>query len=151
MTANSYELRRCIKEKDLNPIHHIREMVLFSAQLTRVKYNRHHPDDQNPNHHNFLFLKNNKPIGTTRLDFIRPNEAAVRLVAILPNYQNQGNGTAMLNALESYAKEQGITKLVTNSATAAVKFYQAHGYVQQKWDDPGEGSSQATIQMIKLI
>ncbi len=142
-----FELRRCMKEEDLVLIHEIRETVLFQNR----NYNRHHADDRMPNNHNFLFFLNGTPIGTVRLDFLNTLEAAVRLVAILPAYQRQGIGSKMLQAIESYAQEHQIRKLVTNARLGAQGFYAIHGYSIESWIDPGEDSSCPTVGMTKNL
>lgn len=128
-------------------MHEIREKVLFSSG----NYDRHHSDDMNPDHHCFIFLLDETVVGTVRLDFLTPQEAAVRLVAILPEYQGQKIGSKMLNDVEKYATQQGIIKLVTNSAVNAKKFYEAIGFISENWIDPGEGTSQPTIPMVKHL
>src|SRR5260221_3645445 len=99
---NEFDFIRCNDEKSFSQMHKIREKVLF----TSGKYDRHHPDDNNPNHHCFILLLKNIPVATVRLDFINPHEIAVRLVAVLPDYQGQKIGSRMLNAVEDYAKQK---------------------------------------------
>jgi predicted acetyltransferase len=142
---NSFKLVRCDNEESLSHMHEIREKVLF----TSGKYDRHHPDDSNPNHHCFIFLLNNIPVATVRLDFINSQETAVRLVAVLPEYQGQKIGSRMLNAVEDYVKQKGITRLVTNSAIDAKKFYESIGFIAENWVDTGEGISRSTTPMVK--
>lgn len=142
-----FKLVRCNNERSLSPMHEIREKVLFAPG----EYDRHHPDDRNPNHHCFLFLLENKPVATIRLDFINSHDAAVRLVAVLPEYQGKKIGSKLLKAVEDYARGKGIHKLVTNAALAAKKFYENIGFVSENWIDPGEGISQPTIPMVKKL
>lgn len=61
-----FKLVHCDNQNLLHEMHNIRERVLF----TDGKYDRHHPDDTNPNNQCFVFLLNDKPIATVRLDFI---------------------------------------------------------------------------------
>jgi GNAT superfamily N-acetyltransferase len=144
---NTFKLVRCDNDESFSQMHAIREKVLF----TSGQYDRHHPDDINPNHHCFIFLLNAQPVATVRLDFINPHEVAIRLVAVLPEYQGQKIGSKMLNAVEDYAKQKGITKLVTNSAIDAKKFYEAIGFKAENWIDKGEGMSAPTIPMVKEL
>lgn len=96
-------------------------------------------------------MLNELPVGTVRLDLLNQQEAAVRLVAILPQHQGKKLGSKMLSAIEDYAKQLGIIKLVTNAAVNAKKFYGAIGFVSEYWNDPGEGISQPTIPMVKYL
>ena len=79
------KLVHCKDEQTLMRMHEIREKVLF----TSGKYDRNHAGDKNPNNHCFIFMRDNIAVGTVRLDFIEPHVAAVRLVAVLPEYQGQ--------------------------------------------------------------
>jgi GNAT superfamily N-acetyltransferase len=128
-------------------MHEIREKVLF----TDIKYNRNHADDNNPDNHCFVFMLDDKAVGTVRLDFIEKRVAAVRLVAVLPEYQGKKIGAKMLAAVEEYAKQHGIFKLVTNSAIKAEGFYKILGYKNEKWVDAGEGISKQTTPMTKTL
>ena len=144
---SEFKLIHCEDEESLLQMHEIREKVLF----TTGKYDRHHADDKNPNNYCFIFMVNNKSVGTVRLDFIECDKAAVRLVAVLPEYRGQKIGSAMLYAIEDYAKQKGVITLVTNSAVNAKGFYEAIGYVSENWIDPGEGTSELTIPMTKKL
>jgi GNAT superfamily N-acetyltransferase len=144
---NPFKLVRCNNEESLSRMHKIREKVLFTSGT----YDRHHPDDINPNHHCFIFLLNTTPVATVRLDFINHQEIAVRLVAVLPEYQGQKIGSKMLSAVEDYAKQKGIIRLVTNSAIEAKKFYESIGFIPENWVDTGEEISQSTIPMVKRL
>lgn len=144
---NDFKLVRCNDKESIFQMHEIREKVLFP----HGNYDRNHPDDVNSNHHCFIFLLNKTAVGTVRLDFIRSHEAAVRLVAVLPEFQGQKIGSKMLFAIEKYAKQNGVTKLVTNTAIDAKGFYESIGYTQEDWIDLGEGTSQPTIAMSKRL
>ena len=128
---SEFKLVICNDNETALQMHKIREVVLFTSGI----YDRNHPDDKNPNNHCFLFLFKNTPVATVRLDFIENNTAAIRLVAVLPEYQNQKIGLKMLSSIEDFAKEKGIVKLVTNSALNATKFYEINGYIFEKWFD----------------
>lgn len=144
---SEYKLIRCINEESLLKMHGIREKILF----TDGEYDRNHADDKNPNNHCFIYMKDDNAIGTVRLDFIEKNMAAVRLVAILHEYQGQGIGAKMLSAIEDYAKQHAVYNLVTNAEIKAEGFYKALGYANDKWVDPGEGISRPTTPMTKKL
>lgn len=141
------KLIHCHDEQARSKMHEIRERVLFTSGV----YDRDHADDKNPNNHCFIFTLGGNAVGTVRLDYIEPHIAAVRLVAVLPEYQGQKIGSRMLAAIEIYAQQTGIDKLVTNAAVDAKGFYEAIGYVSEVWIDPGEGISQPTTPMIKKL
>jgi len=142
-----FKLVYCNNQTLLDEMHNIRETVLFKDD----KYNRHHPDDVNPDNQCFIFLLNDKPVATVRLDFINPSEYAIRLVAVLPEYQGKKIGSKMMYAILDYANQKDIYKLVTNSAIEATKFYESLGFVKEAWIDTGEGVSQPTVPMVLKI
>jgi GNAT superfamily N-acetyltransferase len=142
-----FKLVHCDNQNLLDEMHNIRERVLF----TDGKYDRHHPDDTNPDNQCFVFLLNDKPIATVRLDFIRPQEYAIRFVAVLPEYQGKKIGSKMMNSIIDYANQKGIYKLVTNAAIEATKFYESLGFVKEYWIDTGEEISRPTIPMVKIL
>ena len=144
---DKFKLFRCDNEDYLIKMHEIREKVLF----TDGKYDRNHADDRNPNNHCFIFIKGDETVGTVRLDFIEKSVAAIRLVAILQEYQGQKIGAKMLCAIEEYAKQHRIVKLVTNAEVNAKGFYETLGFMSEEWVDPGEGISRQTTPMAKML
>ena len=142
-----FQLLLCSDDTTRNQMHNIRKMVLF----TDSNYDKNHPDDKNPDNHCFIFMFKNTAVGTVRLDFLNDKVAAIRLVAILPAYQGKKIGAKMLEAIEEYAKQHGVHKLVTNAAINAEGFYKSIGYDNEEWIDPGEGIARPTTPMIKII
>jgi GNAT superfamily N-acetyltransferase len=70
-------------------------------------------------------------LGTVRLDLSGDSGVTVgtvRLVAVLPEYQRQGVGTAMMNELEKFAIMKGVQRLHVNAAFDAVAFYHKLGW-----------------------
>jgi N-acetylglutamate synthase-like GNAT family acetyltransferase len=142
-----FDLKLCLTEEDLLPVHEIREAILFKG----LPYDRAHKGDRNPHHFNFVYLKDGKTVGVVRLDLLQENEAAVRLVTILPAYQNKGIGSKMLAAVEVFARDKNIKRLLTNAGAEAQGFYQKLGYLLGSWTDPGQGLGRPIVQMIKEI
>jgi GNAT superfamily N-acetyltransferase len=76
-----------------------------------------------------LFLKDAVPVGTVRLDVEEGAGAGtIRLVAILPAYQRQGLGRAMIGGVEGLAVDMGVTKLRVHAAPDAIGFYEKLGW-----------------------
>src|ERR1700693_54994 len=141
-----FQLIPCLQNATREQMHKIRQTVHFTDR----EYNRDHPDDKTANHHCFLFTFKDKAVGTVRLDFLNDQMAAVRLGAILPEYQRQKMGTNMPEALETNAKQHSVRKLVTNARTDAESFYKSIGYTNEAWMDPGEGTTIAPIPLVKI-
>ncbi len=49
-------------------------------------------------------------------------------VFVDPKHHGKGMGTKLMNAIESLARERGITKLILNASIDAIKFYQKLNY-----------------------
>ena len=70
------------------------------------------------------------PVGTGRV-FEENGSAHIGRVAVQKNYRGKGNGTKIINSLESYAKEQGFKECALSAQTRAKGFYEKLGYEQQ--------------------
>ena len=110
--------------------HAIRRHVLFELR-GQAGYDEDHPDEHRENHLPLLFIYDDVPVGTVRLDIglVGGAPATVRLVAITPQYQRQGIGRAMMEALERLATDRGITQLEVHAAPDAVAFYEKLGWL----------------------
>ena len=54
----------------------------------------------------------------------------VSLLAVKPEFQNQGIGSRLLQALEDWAQEEGVINLtLTTKSYQAVEFYQKSGFI----------------------
>ncbi|GAB3682129.1 GNAT family N-acetyltransferase [Salinarchaeum chitinilyticum] len=57
-----------------------------------------------------------------------PADGGVRAVYVHPDHAGEGIGTALLERLESTAREQGVESLGLQSSVNARTFYERHGY-----------------------
>lgn len=129
------ELRQVTSPEDWEAMHAIRLAVLFSPERRPgFNYNRAHPHDTDPAHTKFLLMLDGRPVGTTRLD-PRGEGGIVRLVAIVPDLQRQGLGSAMEGAVVDFARARGMKRLWVNAANDAVGFYEKRGWSPQVWDE----------------
>lgn len=108
--------------------HSIRRQVLFEARGRGEAYDENHPDDRHEGNYPLLLLADERPVGTARLDSHPEEWGTVRLVAILPDYQRQGFGSALMAGLEKHAILKGLRRLQVSSAPDAVGFYQRLGW-----------------------
>lgn len=76
----------------------------------------------------FLALVAGIPAGTARLHFNSPQQAQVRYMAVMDQYQGQGIGRALLEKCEEVAKQQGATEMMLNARQNAIPFYETCGY-----------------------
>lgn len=109
--------------------HFIRRHVLFELR-GHHGYDDKHPDEFKEGHVPLLFRVGGKPVGTVRLDMTdeEAGVGTVRLVAVLPQYQRQGFGKAMMGALERFAAGHGTKTLYVHAAPDAVEFYEKIGW-----------------------
>lgn len=122
------ELLRVESEAHWEIYHSIRRHVLYELR-GRSEYDEKHPDEHKRGNTPLLFLRDGEPVGTVRLDQDNKRELGiVRLVAILPTYQRQGFGTAMMRAVEKLAVAAGMKQLLVHAAYDAVPFYEKLGW-----------------------
>jgi GNAT superfamily N-acetyltransferase len=143
------ELRAVQTDDEWSAMHAIRRAVLFAPGRLPVDYDDNHPDDRVEGNVPHILMLDEEPIGTARLDF-RKNFAIVRLFAILPAHQRDGNGTLIDQMLSEKAWELGASQLRLNASPDAVGFYEKCGWRQESWD-PEEliGIARDAVQMVK--
>ncbi len=111
--------------------HRIRRDVLLEAQ----KYAIELQDELAPGHHPRLLWLDEHPIGSIRVDVVTPGRAALRLVAIHPEWQRKGHGSALLSLAEHLARELGCRETVVYATPEAAGFYSKASYAEDDWDD----------------
>lgn len=83
---------------------------------------------ENESFHVMAVDENENVVGVGRLHFNNDNEAQVRYMAIAPEYEKQGIGSLILEALEKQVKENNCETIVLHARENAVGFYQKKGY-----------------------
>ena len=83
---------------------------------------------ENESFHVMAADENNKVVGVGRLHFNTETEAQIRYMAVAPEYEKQGVGTLILEALEKHAKENSCKTIVLHARENAVGFYQKKDY-----------------------
>jgi len=67
-----------------------------------------------------------------------PTEVEIRHIAVLPEFQGEGTGSALVRHLLSYASEKGYTRVYTIARNTSVNFFKKFGFIvnpQQKPPD----------------
>lgn len=85
-------------------------------------------DDKEATSYHLMALVNKKLAGISRLHFNTKSEAQIRYMGVIDTLQRNGIGSALVKALESYAKDQGTKIIVLNAREIAIPFYRAIGY-----------------------
>ncbi|NEI15512.1 GNAT family N-acetyltransferase [Rhizobium leguminosarum] len=122
-----YDLSLVESADDQSAYHRLRRTVLFEAR-GQYDYVPDGPEEIKEQNLSLLFKLDGQAIGTVRLDQKPDGRAIVRLVAIAPDLQRRGHGTAVLERVERLALSLGIRDLLVHSAPDAVGFYQKFGF-----------------------
>jgi predicted GNAT family N-acyltransferase len=89
----------------------------------------------------FVAYLDDKPVGAARL-----YKNKVGRVATLKDFRQRGVATAIMNAIEDYAKEKGMKELILHAQLYVKDFYLHRGY-----DPIGEIFQEADIDHIKMV
>lgn len=76
----------------------------------------------------FALFENQTILAVARLDLMAEQSCQVRWVAVETNLQGQGYGKAIMNAVETKAKELGCTTVMLQARDYAVTFYEGLDY-----------------------
>jgi N-acetylglutamate synthase-like GNAT family acetyltransferase len=120
-------LKRVESDADWRAYHQIRRRVLWHDRGFDG-YDEQHADDRKTQNHPLLLMHRGEPVGTARLDVASPVLGIVRLVAIRPELQRRGMGTALMREVEKYALRLGLDRLEVNAAKDAKSFYHRLGW-----------------------
>ena len=82
-------------------------------------------------HHKMIVDGRGRPMAIGRLYITPDNEAQIRYMAVKPNRRDKGLGSLILVALESYARQEGVKRLVCNAREEAISFYSKNGFESQ--------------------
>lgn len=74
-------------------------------------------------HHRMIVDGRGRPMAVGRLYITPDNEAQIRYMAVKPNRRDKGLGSLILVALESFARQEGVKRLVCNAREDAISFY----------------------------
>lgn len=88
-------------------------------------------------HHRMIVDGRGRPMAVGRLYITPDNEAQIRYMAVKPNRRNKGLGSLILVALESFARQEGVKRLVCNAREEAIAFY-----TKNEFESKGELSDQ---------
>jgi predicted GNAT family N-acyltransferase len=80
-----------------------------------------------------IMVTNNETVlGVGRLQYNTENEAQIRYMAVEKEYEGNGIGRMIVNALEQQAKDKNINTVMLDAREPAVGFYQKLGYSIKK-------------------
>lgn len=77
----------------------------------------------------FVIYTKDTPIGAGRLRETNAGTGKVERVCVLPEYRGRHLGNLIMNSLEEHAKSNNLEKIILNSQSYAVPFYEKLGFV----------------------
>jgi predicted GNAT family N-acyltransferase len=85
-------------------------------------------DRESSSEHLMIVGRDSRPVAVGRLHFNSPEEAQVRFMAVEPEAQGRGLGSAILMEFEQRARAAKATSIVLNAREDIQLFYQKHGF-----------------------
>lgn len=100
----------------------LRQKVLYPKQtIAEVQM------DEDTDGYHFAAFVDNLIVGVVSL-FRKDDSFQFRKLAVDPSVQNQGIGSALLDHITAFTKNEGGTKLWCNARLSAIPFYLKHGF-----------------------
>lgn len=101
-------------------------------------------------HHRMIVDSRGRPLAVGRLYITPDDEGQIRYMAVKANRRKRGMGSLILMALESYARQEGVKRLVCNARQDAIAFFQNNGFIShgELSDERGPNRHQ---QMVKPL
>ena len=79
-------------------------------------------------HRMIIDEKASEVLAVGRLQFNSIDEAQIRYMAVVDEFQGQGLGSQIISALENVAKENGNKWMILSARENAIQFYKNNGY-----------------------
>ena len=93
----------------------------------------------NHGEHSHLILYNGVDnVGYVHIQFWPEGRAAIRIIVVDENKQNQGMGSNFLRLIEKWLKSSGIKSIHAESRKESLGFYLKNGYTEMPFNDPDD-------------
>ncbi len=113
-------------ESDYNDYYRIRYEILRKPWNQPEKSTK--DDTESTSIHLLAKDDSGKPVATGRMQFNSDEEAQIRSMAVIDEYQGKGIGALLIDHLEKIAHEKRIRRIVLDARENAVQFYLRNGY-----------------------
>jgi predicted GNAT family N-acyltransferase len=113
------------KEEEKNAALALRRDVFVKEQQVPESLEQ---DEWDATASHFLVYVSDSVVGTARFRLIAPKVGKVERVAVLSRYRGQGIGRALMEQIEHYAAQSGVSEIILHSQDHAVPFYEKLGY-----------------------
>lgn len=125
------------KEWQIAGVHYVRAEAMckgFGISL-EMEFGEDKPGDEY-----ILVLDGIHPVSTCRLHQLDESTGKIERVATLSEYRGKHYGAKAIRSAEEWFKERGVKKILINSRTEAVGFYEKLGYVADPKQITGSGA-----------
>lgn len=135
MNVKSMDVQTISSEQQLNDAFKIRKKVFVEEQNVPPE---EEIDDLESEATHFVLYINEEPAGAGRFRTV-DGYGKVERICVLSEYRGTGAGKAIMEKIESYAKNEGFKRLKLNAQTHAIPFYSKLGYeiVSEEFLDAG--------------
>lgn len=129
------EVKVVSNEQELQDAYSVRKQVFITEQNVPAEIEI---DEHETEAAHFVLYQNGNTIGAGRFRVI-DNIGKVERICVLKEYRSNGCGQVIMNKIEEYAFQNGITTLKLNAQTHAIPFYSRLGYtiVSEEFLDAG--------------
>ena len=134
MNVKPLEVQIVKTEEQLKDAYFVRKTVFVEEQMVPMEEEIDHFEKEAVH----FVLYDHSPLGAGRFRIV-DGYGKVERICVLKERRVGGAGTAIMNKIEEYAKEQGINKLKLNAQVHAIPFYTKLGYevVSEEFLDAG--------------
>lgn len=122
-------------EQELKDAYSVRKRVFIDEQNVPAEEEM---DDKEASSTHFVLYDNNEPIGAGRFRIV-DGYGKVERICVLKEHRKTGAGKAIMNKIENYANENGLSTLKLNAQSQAIPFYSGLGYetISEEFLDAG--------------
>lgn len=113
-------------ENQITKYYHFRWQML--REPLRMPYGSERDEFDEMSHHRMIVDGRGRPIAVGRLYITPDHEGQIRFMAVKPSRRGKGVGSLILVALESFARQEGVKRLVCNAREDATTFYIKNGF-----------------------
>lgn len=124
---SNIEVRPVQNKQELDDMYEQRWLVLREPlQMARGTEKDKYDDSA----FHLVAICSNQIIGSARLRELSPKLGSIAYVAVIPEFQNQGIGTKLIDKLIKNAQEQRLERLRLMTRIKALSFYKRFGFLE---------------------
>jgi len=121
-----FKIQQPVTEEEFKHYYHLRWKILRAPW--KQPEGSEVDDIEDQCFHAMAVSSDNKVIGVARLQFNSKTESQIRYMAVAEEYERQGIGLALVNAIEQHAKSKLCKIIMLDAREPAVDFYKNLGY-----------------------